>query len=421
MERLKNNKWFLAILIGMAGGLSFELAYLKYNYQPAMEVLMGLSSTEVGVLMSTYGFWAMILYGPSGIIADKFNNKFLIVSCMILTGMLGFVMALYPPYPVLLAIQVLFALTTVLFMWSATIKSVSILGSSEEQGALLGLSEGARGIGCLIAAMLALFIFNQSGAENNPNSLRFVLISYGVTMIILGVLCGIFLKNDEKKSKDAIEKNPDDKFTMKDVIYVLKLKTTWLCSLIILGVYIVYACLSYTSSYVIDIFGASMSMGILIGTIRNQVMRSLSPPIAGWVTQKTPLKSPTKILFIVGIINCIALLILVFGPNEASAFMPMLIVILTSAMCVYISRGMYWATVGEVNTPKKIVGTTVGVASVIGFLPDAFIYVIIGNWQDTLPPQQAYDNMWMMSVAGTILTVIASFLLLKEIKKITSK
>ncbi|MGL4910845.1 MAG: hypothetical protein ACRC3Y_00305, partial [Romboutsia sp.] len=78
MNKLKSNRWFIAILIGIAGGVSFELAYLKYNYQPAMEALMGLTSTQAGILMSTYGFAAMLLYAPSGVIADKFNQRKLI-------------------------------------------------------------------------------------------------------------------------------------------------------------------------------------------------------------------------------------------------------------------------------------------------------------------------------------------------------
>lgn len=418
MNKLRNNKWFMAILIGIAGGISFELAYLKYNYQPAMQALMGLSSTQTGILMSTYGLFAMLLYAPSGIIADKFNHKKLISISLAVTGILGFVMATYPPFIVLLIIQIAWAITTVLFMWSATIKSVSMLGNREEQGALLGLTEGARGIGCLIAAFLTLWIFNKFGAENNPSSLRAVLITYGVIMIILAILCWIFVSDGAADKKTNSVKEETKPFTISDIVYVLKLKTTWLCSGIILGVYVVYACLSYTSSYLIDVFGMTMVTATFIGMIRNQFMRAVSPPLAGLVTAKTKLKSPTKILLIAAIINLMALVTLIIAPTNKSLLISMIGIVLVSSMCVYVSRGMYFATIGEVNTPIKITGTTIGVASVIGFLPDSFIYIIIGRWQDTLPALVAYKYIWILGACATTLAIIASVLLLKEIKKV---
>ncbi|WP_250674057.1 MFS transporter [Paraclostridium ghonii] len=417
MNKLKSNRWFIAILIGIAGGISFELAYLKYNYQPAMQSLMGLTSTQAGILMSVYGFCAMILYAPSGIIADKFNHKKLISFSMAITGILGFVMATYPPFYVLIAIQVLWAFTTVLFMWSATIKSVSMLGSREEQGALLGLSEGARGVGCLIAAFLTLWIFKKFGAENNIFSLKAVLMTYGVIMIALAILCWLFVPDGEEFKKEKINTEKSKSLTMSDIIYVLKLKTTWLCSAIIFGVYVVYACLSYTSSYLIDVFGMTMVTATFIGMIRNQFMRTVSPPLAGLVTAKTSLKSPTKILLIAAVINFISLVILFIAPTKQSLLIPMIGVVLVSSICVYVSRGMYFATIGEVNTPINITGTTIGVASVIGFLPDAFIYIIIGNWQDTLPVIQAYKNIWILGACATIIAIVASILLINEIKK----
>lgn len=416
MNKLKSNRWFIAILIGIAGGVSFELAYLKYNYQPAMESLMGLTSTQAGILMSIYGFAAMILYAPSGVIADKFNHKKLITFSLAITGALGFVMATYPPFYILVGIQIAWALTTVLFMWSATIKSVSMLGSREEQGALLGLSEGARGIGCLIAAFFTLWIFNKFGAENNEFSLKAVLIAYGSIMIGLSILCWIFIPSGEVSETENDVKTEKKKFSISDILYVLKLKTTWLCSAIIFGVYVVYACLSYTSSYLIDVFGMTMVTATFVGMIRNQVMRTLSPPLAGLVTAKTRLKSPTKILLIAAVINLGALSILFMAPSKQSLLGVMVAIVLVSSICVYVSRGMYFATIGEVNTPVSIAGTTIGVASVIGFLPDAFIYVIIGRWQDTLPALQAYKNIWLVGASATIIAIVSCILLLKEMK-----
>lgn len=418
MERKasKVNRWLAVIIISAAGGISFELPYLKYNYQPAMEAAMGLSATQCGVIMSTFGFLALILYAPSGVIADKFNHKKLISFSLAATGLLAFLFAAYPPYPVLLAIQVAWAITTILFMWSATVKAVSILGTPEEQGALLGVGEGSRGVGCLILAYLTLFLYNKFGAETGPTGFRAVIITYGIVMILFAVICWFIVPTGTVSAAEAVKQEKAQSVTIKDILGVLKLKTTWLCSLAILGVYVVYACLSYTSSYLIDCFGMTVVMATAIGMIRNQVMRSACGPIGGFLTSKTPLKSPTKILIIAAIINFCACGALIIIPTQQSLLIPMVAIVLVSAFCVYLSRGMYFATIGEVGTPPRIAGTTIGIASVIGFLPDAFIYIIIGNWQDTLPKVDAYRNMWMTAAFGTLISIVACFFLWKEIK-----
>lgn len=81
---------------------------------------------------------------PSGVIADKFSHRKMITSAMIITGLLGLLMATYPPLWVMLCIQVAFAITTILMLWSVSIKAASLLGDHSEQGKIMGWMEAAR-------------------------------------------------------------------------------------------------------------------------------------------------------------------------------------------------------------------------------------------------------------------------------------
>ena len=63
-------------------------------------------------------------------------------------------------------------------------------------------------------------------------------------------------------------------------------------------------------------------------------------------------------------------------------------------------------------------GTTVGICSVIGFLPDVFVYPIVGHWQDTLPAEQAYRNMWLMGLFALCLVIFFTFLLFRKIRRV---
>ena len=319
----------------------------------------------------------------------------------------------------MILINVVWAVTTVLLMWSATVKAVSILGNEEEQGSLLGVSEGMRGVGCMIAAFVSLGIFRLLGGENNPNSFRGVLVTYGVIILLLAVLCWFVVPDGKDAAAVSGAKTADreKRNTAQDIITVLKRPITWYCSFIIFGVFTIYAVLSYTASYLMDVFGMSMTAATFVGIMRNQVIRSLSAPTVGLLTAKTRLKSPTLWLVIGLCIMVPGLLLLIFVPASGKALVFMIAVMLILAFCVYAGRGMYFATVGEVKTPKEITGTTIGIMSVIGFLPDIFVYPIVGHWQDTLAPKLAYRNMWMLGLGAVLIGLTSCFLLYKEIKK----
>ena len=416
-EKVKKpiNRWLTIAVIGMSGGVSFELAYLKYTYQPQMEAFMGLSALEIGVMLSIYATLAMIFYAPSGVIADKVNHKYLISGSLVVTGALGFLMATSPPYWVLVAINVVWAITTALLMWAATVKAVSILGTADEQGSLLGFSEGMRGLGCMIAGFISLGVYNSLGGDVGEKSFQGVLVTYGIIMCVFAVLCWFVIPDGKSAQKSAAEKRPGG--SIKDILQVLKMPATWYCSFIIFGVYSIYAILSYTNSFLVDMFGMGMATATLVGILRHQVIRTLAAPVVGFLTVKSRWKSPT-IWLIIGLTIIIpGLLIFILVPTSAGVLIPMIILVLLLAFCTYAGRGMYFATPGEVKTPRSIMGTTIGVMSVIGFLPDIFIYPIIGNWQDNLPAVEAYRNMWMLGAALAVVGLISAVLLFKEIKK----
>ena len=73
MQHNSYRRWITLAIISFSGGVSFDLAYLRYIYQIPMAKFMGFSNTEIGLIMSTFGIAAIILYAPSGVIADKFS------------------------------------------------------------------------------------------------------------------------------------------------------------------------------------------------------------------------------------------------------------------------------------------------------------------------------------------------------------
>ncbi|HEI8867216.1 TPA: MFS transporter [Serratia odorifera] len=417
MEKNNPHRWLTLAIISISGGVSFDLAYLRYIYQIPMAKFMGFSNTEIGLIMSTFGITAIILYAPSGIIADKFSHRKMMTFAMLSTGLLGLLMAVYPPFWVMILIQVAFAVTTILLLWSVSIKAASLLGNHEEQGKIMGWMEGLRGVGVMALAVFTMWIFSLFAPEN-PNSLKTVILIYSSVYILLGILCWYFV-TDGFVSSDETEKA--HKFSLGDILSVLKISTTWYCSMIIFGVYTIYAILSYSTNYLTEMYGMTLVAASYMGIVINKIFRAMCGPLGGLITTYTRLKSPTRAIQLLALVSIATLVILLITNQSPTSVAVGIGLILLLAFTCYASRGLYFACIGEARTPKYIMGTTVGICSVIGFLPDVFVYPIIGHWQDTLPAAEAYHNMWLMGLGATCLVVVFTFLLSNNIRRAGAK
>ncbi|PKB87044.1 hypothetical protein A8A01_26830 [Ewingella americana] len=416
MEQSNFRRWLALITISISGGVSFDLAYLRYIYQIPMAKFMGFSNTEIGLIMSTFGIAAIILYAPSGIIADKFSHRKMMTFSMIATGLLGLLMTTYPPLWVMILIQVAFAITTVLLLWSVSIKAASLLGSHEEQGKIMGWMEGLRGVGVMSLAVLSMWVFSLF-APDNPNSLKAAILVYSLAYILLGVLCWFFVSDGFTRAAPQEAKSQHPTFGLKDIIAVLKISTTWYCSMIIFGVYTVFAILSYSTNYLTEMYGMSLVAASYMGIVINKIFRALCGPWGGIITTYTKLKSPTRVIQLLSLVSVVTLCALLVTNQHPTSVAVGVGLILLLAFACYASRGLYFACIGEARTPKYIMGTTVGICSVIGFLPDVFVYPLVGHWQDTLPAAEAYRNMWLMGLAATALVIIFTALLFNNMAR----
>jgi len=417
MQQSSWRRWITLTIISFSGGVSFDLAYLRYIYQIPMAKFMGFSNTEIGLIMSTFGITAIILYAPSGIIADKFSHRKMITSAMIITGLLGLVMATYPPLWMMLLIQVAFAITTILMLWSVSIKAASMLGDSSEQGKIMGWMEGLRGVGVMSLAVFTMWAFSRFAADD-PNSLKTVILIYSVVYILLGILCWFFVTDGVEKGVSA--SSPQKKaFQLSDILSVLRISTTWYCSMIIFGVYTIYAILSYSTNYLTEMYGMTLVAASYMGIVINKIFRAFCGPLGGIITTYSRVKSPTRVIQILSVVSALTLLALLTTNNNPQSVAVGIGLILLLAFTCYASRGLYFACPGEARTPTFIMGTTVGICSVVGFLPDVFVYPIVGHWQDTLPAAEAYRNMWLMGLAAVCLVIVFTFLLFRKIRAVS--
>ncbi len=120
------------------------------------------------------------------------------------------------------------------------------------------------------------------------------------------------------------------------------------------------------------------------------------------------------------IIGCYALMIaglaaIIVAP--VSALPVLMIAMIVLCVAIFAMRGIYFATVDEVNIPMDVMGMAVGLISVIGFLPDVFMSTLCGSLLDAHPGAAGYTAIFYVMLVFGVVGLIMAVLLLRQTKK----
>ncbi|KZL91808.1 MFS transporter [Clostridium magnum] len=398
-------RWIMLSILCLGGGIIYQLPFLRFAYYIPMQKALGLTNMQIGNLSSVYGIVAMICYFPGGWLADRFSCRKMLAFSFVATGLGGFYFSTFPSYRMCIILHAFWGCVTIFTYWAALIKAVRMLGDSSEQGRLYGLLEGGRGLVSTLAGLAILNVFAKMGQDTY--GLAWVINLYAGLSIIVGILTWFVLEDSEK------EENPSS--VLKDTILVVKDPRVWLIALIIFTTYSVYCGQTYLTPYVTTVYGASVAIGALLGIIRSYVLQMAGGATSGFIADK--IGSSAKVLFVGYIMLIICLAIFIILPGN-KALLPIVIVnMLVLGFVDYGMRGIYFATVDEVKISISVAGAAVGFASFIGYIPDAFIYTLMGNWLDKYPGQLGYKYIFIFLFVMEVIGLIVSMLLLRLIKK----
>lgn len=82
----------------------------------------GFTNTQLGLLLTVLGIASTILYLPGGFLADKFDPLKLMTIGLIGAGAVGFFIAQFPSYPIMMALYVIWPVFAILIAWNPQIK-----------------------------------------------------------------------------------------------------------------------------------------------------------------------------------------------------------------------------------------------------------------------------------------------------------
>jgi len=392
---------FLAILsLGVAGGSIYLIPYIRYVFYDWQLEALSITNTQLGVLSTVYAIGCMILYIPGGMIADKLSTKKCILISLVTTTALTAILALVSGYGVALFIWFLFAFSTTFVFWGSLMKTIRMIGTEQEQGFMFGLYYLGNGVTGAIVNSVALNLSNM-GVDGSAK-FTICVLTYAASTLVAAVLVFIFVK--EKLYVDT--EVTINEFKVSQVREVLKNPTVWVFAFIIFAAYTVgYSGGTMFTPYLTEVVGITPEESGVLSIIRTYIFYILAP-VSGIIADKV-FHSTSRWFMILFTI----LALLYFGvlaiPSTASVTLVSYYTLLPGlfGLALY---GIMFSIASETRIPALVMGTAVGIASVIGYSPDFFMWTLFGSWLDNYGGG-GYAYVFMYLGFVSVIGVVASF------------
>lgn len=407
MKKSVAKKYGTLLLLACGAGFIFQLPFIRETFYIPIQTAMGLTNSQMGTLNSWYAIVATPAYFLGGIVADRFSPKIMLSFSFVSTGLLGIWFSMFPGYATSQLIFALMGFTTVMTYWSSVIKAVRMLGTSEEQGRLFGLQEGLRGflnagLVFVMAAVYANFADEVLGAA-------WAIRLCAILLLVIGVLCWFVIDNPEKDTQtDSLRE------LLIGTFQCMKIPRVWLLTGIVFTAYCVYGLMSYINTYAVNVCGMSEAAAANLGGIR-YLLQGIGGVAGGFLADK--IHSRLKVISISGGLLALSWAAFLVIPGNSSALALVIGNFFIGVILVYAIRSQYFADIDDVGLDVKVTGRVSGILSTFGYLPDVFMFTLVGSWLDGASGKAGYNKVFLCAAVMGILCMIISAVLYKIVKK----
>ena len=412
-RKVENNKRkYLSILaLSAAGGSIYLIPYIRYVFYDHQIAAMGISNQQLGLLTTIYAIGCMLLYIPGGIIADKTSTKKCMLISLISTTLLTVIYAFTLGFTISLVIWFLFAFNTTFVFWGSLMKTIRLIGTEKEQGFMFGLYYMGNGITGAVVNGVAIWAMKFS--DKVETQFFNAILIYAASTAVAAILIWFLVKENKEKSNEL----KVNEFKMSQVGELIKNPTVWIFSLIIFAGYAIYSSTSYFTPYLTEVIGITPEESGVLSIIRTYLFYILAP-VSGILADKV-FKSTSKwFIFLFAVLAVLFAGVLLI-PAGASVALVSLYTLLPGlfGLALY---GVVFSIANETRIPAAVMGTAVGIASIIGYTPDFFMATMFGTWLDNYGAG-GYNFIFIFLAAVCIMGVGASFFIRKRAKMIQEK
>lgn len=397
-------RWLVMTCLCLSGGIIYLLPYLReVYYLPLMEAL-GLTNTQLGVLMSVFGVAAMVSYFPGGWLADRISPRVLISISMISTGLAGFYFASFPSYRICILIHAFWGISVTLTFWAALIKATRNWAPPSRQGRAFGVLEGGRGIAELVSSTALLALFAHLGSQ--AFALSRVIVLFAVVDILIGIMAWFVLDDG---CRDSVA-GDGYKIGRNGILKILKMPAVWLLSLVIMAAYSAYWGSYYFTPYATDVFQMSLVFGGAIG-VGKMWIKPFPALGAGFLADRF---GPSRTVVWSFAVLIFSFCVFVFAPGKPELVLILIINTIIASLAIFAVRGVYYAVLEEGGIPLALTGIATGIVSVIGYTPDIFIPLVGGTLLDKFPGAPGYRQFFLIIVALCVLGLISALIIMRK-------
>jgi len=320
-----------------------------------------------------------LLGGP---LADRFSPRLLMSIALISTALGGLYLTNIPPAEHVFWIYGFWGLTTILLFWASLMRTTRLLGGESLQGTAFGILDGGRGLVAALISVGGIYILSGFLPETKDSfsmaekeaALQNVIWFFTGIVFFTGLLVFFALGYLESEKSPL----PRRKVDLSKIKSILKMPEVWLQALIILCAYSGYKVTDDFSLLASDILDYSDADAAKVATLA-LFIRPVAAVIAGFTADEFKPSTVSLLCFFFMILGGLMML---FTPPEYFTLAIILVVVSSTSLGVYAMRGLYFAIMGEAKIPLAVTGTVVGLASVVGYLPDIYMAPLMGFYLD---------------------------------------
>ena len=415
INKEQKNRNLVLLILSLIAGLMYLTPLLRFSLYDQMMEALNLTDIQIGTIGSVYAIFCIICYPISGILADKFSTKKLLIISTFAMSLITVWHCFLPGYISLIIIHALYGIFSIATFWSPYLKAVRQLGSESEQGRLYGISEGLRGIGQTVVATICLFVVASFASISIGFS---ILLIINAVVFILLMLAVMFIIPNDTVENNGEEKSEKSASVVGIISKSLTSSSTWICIFVIMSGYTLWCTANgYIGTYCTRVLGISANMSSTLSIIRSYVIVFLAGFTGGFIIDKFKTKGQGMMLvFLAATISVSAILL----TSKITAIC--IIVTIVLAYIVNVIKSTYWSILGDAGIPVESTGIATGIISLIALSPDMFVPIIISRFitygENIGNIKLGFDLMLIWILVWSILGIVSGIILKRRKEKI---
>ena len=413
-ENVLQGKKLPLVLLAASCGM-YNILYLCVIFYVPFQQAFGFTNVQMGALLGAYALLGTPGQFFSGLISDLWNPKYMLVTACVLTSCCGFALAFFPPYSVTLIIFGIMAIPIGFMHWAAYCKCVGMMGDNSQQGRLFGFCNTVDGaLTCVLTLGLTAIFGNAMGTQGN---FRIVIIVMSSVYFLSGIGIAVFYDYKKWSAINGQASGEKKKFSWFSIIEVFKQPLTWIAAVMVMGSYMAATCFTYMSPYLNAVYVLPVGLASAFGVITRYGVKVFASPIGGVLRDKKLGGSTSKLGWVATAGVCIFTAILLLLPKSNAFVVPAVIVALLTIFSFRLNNSSESTIYRQLNsTPQYLLGTIIGVASVVGYSSDLWLPRLIGNILDK-NGDAGYKYVFMILCASLLLMSAAGYVLYRLYKK----